>query len=67
MPAGEQSLLVVAVPIEALAGGVCQPSKLSGSTAAIRPLWCRDSRLWDSGVWSLNLEPRQPLAYARLA
>jgi hypothetical protein len=63
---GEQSLLVVAVPIEALQEDLpaLKAQWLNGGdTAAL----VQGLAALGTGVWSLNLEPRQPLAYARLA
>jgi hypothetical protein len=64
--AGDQSLLVVAVPIEALQEDLPALKAAwlnSGDTAAL----VQGLAELGSGVWSLNLEPRQPLAYQRLA
>jgi hypothetical protein len=63
---GEQSLLVVAVPIEALQEDLpaLKAQWLNGGdTAAL----VQGLAALGTGVWSLNLEPRQPLAYGRLA
>ena len=63
---GEQSLLVVAVPIEALQEDLpaLKAQWLNGgNTAAL----VQGLAALGTGVWSLNLEPRQPLAYGRLA
>ena len=63
---GEQSLLVVAVPIEALQEDLpaLKAQWLNcGDTAAL----VQGLAALGTGVWSLNLEPRQPLAYGRLA
>lgn len=64
--AGDQSLLVVAVPIEALQQDLPALKAQwlnSGDTAAL----LQGLSALGSGVWSLKLEPRQPLAYHRLA
>ena len=64
--AGDQSLLVVAVPIEALQEDLPALKAQwlnSGDTAAL----LQGIAALGAGVWSLNLEPRQPLAYRRLA
>jgi hypothetical protein len=64
--AGDQSLLVVAVPIEALQEDLPALKAQwlnSGDTAAL----VQGIAAFGAGVWSLNLEPRQPLAYRRLA
>ena len=63
---GEQSLLVVAVPIEALQEDLpaLKAQWLNGGdTAAL----VQGLAALGTGVWNLNLEPRQPLAYGRLA
>ena len=63
---GEHSLLLVAVPIEALQEDLpaLKAQWLNGGdTAAL----VQGLAALGTGVWSLNLEPRQPLAYARLA
>ena len=63
---GEQSLLVVAVPIEALQEDLTALKAQwlnGGDTAALM----QGLAALGTGVWSLNLEPRQPLAYGRLA
>ena len=63
---GEQSLLVVAVPIEALQEDLpaLKAQWLNGGdTAAL----VQGLAALGTGVWSLNLELRQPLAYGRLA
>ena len=65
--AGDQSLLVVAVPIEALQEDLPALKAQwlnSGDTAALVQ---GIAALGAGGVWSVNLEPRQPLAYRRLA
>jgi hypothetical protein len=62
----DQSLLLVAVPIEALTEQLPALKAAwlnSGDTAAL----IKDLGALGSGVWSLNLEPRQSLAYQRLA
>ena len=64
--AGDQSLLVVAVPIEALQEDLPALKAQwlnSGDTAAL----VQGIAALGAGVWSLNLEPRQPPAYRRLA
>jgi len=64
--AGDQSLLVVAVLIEALQEDLPALKAQwlnSGDTAAL----VQGIAALGAGVWSLNLEPRQPLAYRRLA
>lgn len=63
---GDQSLLVVAVPIEALQEDLPALKAQwlnSGDTAAL----VQGIAALGAGVWSLNLEPRQPLAYRRVA
>jgi hypothetical protein len=64
--AGDQSLLVVAVPIEAL----------QEDLPALKAQWLNSGDMaalvqglvaLGAGVWSLNMEPREPLAYRRLA
>lgn len=63
---GEQSLLVVAVPIEALQEELPALKAAwlnSGDTAAL----VQGLAELGSGVWSLTLESRQPLSYRRLA
>ena len=62
----DQSLLLVAVPIEALQEDLpaLKAAWLNrGDTAAL----IKDLGALGSGVWSLNLEHRQPLAYQRLS
>jgi hypothetical protein len=64
--AGDQSLLVVAVPIEALQEDLPALKAQwlnSGDTAAL----VQGLVALGAGVWSLNMEPREPLAYRRLA
>ncbi len=64
--AGDQSLLVVAVPIEALQEDLPALKAQwlnSGDTAALM----QGLVALGAGVWSLNMEPREPLAYRRLA
>ena len=64
--AGDQSLLVVAVPIEALQEELPALKAAwlnSGDTAAL----VQGLAELGSGVWSLTLESRQPLSYRRLA
>ena len=64
--AGDQSLLVVAVPIEALQEDLPALKAQwlnSGDTAAL----VQGLLALGAGVWSLNMEPREPLAYRRLA
>ena len=64
--ASDQSLLVVAVPIEALQEELPALKAHwlnSGDTNAL----LQGLSALGSGVWSLNLEARQPLAYQRLA
>jgi hypothetical protein len=64
--AGDQSLLLVTVPIETLQEDLPALKARwlnSGDTAAL----LKELAGLASGVWSLNLEPRQPLAYQRLA
>jgi hypothetical protein len=63
---GDQSLLVVAVPIEALQEDLPALKAAwlnSGDTAAL----VQGLTELGSGVWSLTLESRQPLSYRRLA
>lgn len=63
---GDQSLLVVAVPIEALQEDLPALKAAwlnSGDTAAL----VQGLAELGSGVWSLTLESRQPLSYRRLA
>ncbi|MBM5790301.1 MAG: hypothetical protein FJ053_00830 [Cyanobacteria bacterium M_surface_10_m1_298] len=63
---GDQSLLVVAVPIEALQEELPALKAAwlnSGDTAAL----VQGLAELGSGVWSLTLESRQPLSYRRLA
>jgi len=63
---GDQSLLVVAVPIEALQEDLPALKAQwlnSGDTAAL----VQGIAALGAAVWSLNLEPRQPLAYRRVA
>jgi len=63
---GDQSLLVAAVPIEAFQEDLPALKAQwlnSGDTAAL----VTGLAALGSGVWSLNLESRQPLAYRRLA
>ncbi len=63
---GDQSLLVVAVPIEALQEDLPALKAAwlnSGDTAAL----VHGLTELGSGVWSLTLESRQPLSYRRLA
>lgn len=64
--AGDHSLLLITVPIEALQEAI----------PAIKAQWLNsgdaDALLEQlhalaSGVWSLNLEPRQPLVFQRLS
>jgi hypothetical protein len=64
--AGDRSLLVVAVPIEALQEDLPALKAQwlnSGDTAAL----VQGLVALGAGVWSLNMEPREPLAYRRLA
>ena len=64
--ASDQSLLVVAVPIEALQEDLPALKAQwlnSGDTAAL----VQGLVALGAGVWSLNMEPREPLAYRRLA
>ncbi len=59
------SLLLITVPIEALQEQVPALKARwlnSGDTAAL----LQELRQIASGVWSLELEPRQPLTYTRL-
>jgi hypothetical protein len=59
------SLLLITVPIEALQDQVPALKARwlnSGDTAAL----LQELRQIASGVWSLELEPRQPLRYSRL-
>lgn len=59
------SLLLITVPIEALQDQVPALKAHwlnSGDTAAL----LQELRQIASGVWSLELEPRQPLRYSRL-
>jgi hypothetical protein len=64
--AGDQSLLLVAVPIEALQEDLPAMKARwlnSGDQAAL----LRELKALASGVWSLSMEPRQAMAYSRLA
>ncbi|MBM5806870.1 MAG: hypothetical protein FJ056_04150 [Cyanobacteria bacterium M_surface_10_m2_179] len=64
--AGEHSLLLVTVPIEALQEDLPAIKARwlnSGDQAAL----LTELKALASGVWSLTLQPRQPLAYTRLA
>jgi hypothetical protein len=62
---GDHSLLLIAVPIEALQEDLPAIKAQwlnSGDVAAL----LQQLQALASGVWSLNLEPRQPLAFQRL-
>jgi hypothetical protein len=62
---GDQSLLLVAVPIEALQEDLPAMKARwlnSGDTAAL----LAELKALASGIWSLTLEPRQPLSCQRL-
>ena len=62
---GDQSLLLVAVPIEALQEDLPAMKARwlnSGNTAAL----IEELKGLASGIWSLNLEPRQPLTFQRI-
>lgn len=64
--AADHSLLLVTVPIEALTEQLPALKARwinSGDSAAL----LQELRDLASGVWSLNLEHRQPLAYQRLS
>ena len=63
--AAGQSLLLVTVPIEALTEQLPALKAQwlnSGDTAAL----LQELEQLASGIWSLQLEPRQPLQYTRL-
>ena len=63
--AGEQSLLLITVPIEALQEPIPAIKAQwlnSGDQAAL----LNELKALASGVWSLTLQPRQPSAYTRL-
>lgn len=62
---GDHSLLLIAVPIEALQEDLPAIKAQwlnSGDVAAL----LQQLQALASGVWSLNLEPRQPFAFQRL-
>ncbi|MEN9767271.1 MAG: hypothetical protein RLZZ32_1231 [Cyanobacteriota bacterium] len=62
----DQSLLLVTVPIEALQEAIPALKARwlnSGDTAAL----LSELKELASGIWSLGLEPRQPLNFQRLA
>ena len=62
---GDQSLLLVAVPIEALQEDLPAMKARwlnSGDTAAL----VAELKALASGIWSLTLEPRKPLSFQRL-
>jgi hypothetical protein len=62
---GDQSLLLVTVPIEALQEQLPALKAAwlnSGDTAAL----LQELKALASGVWSMTLEPRQPLSFQRL-
>lgn len=62
---GDQSLLLVTVPIEALQEQLPALKAAwlnSGDTAAL----LEELKALASGVWSMTLEPRQPLSFQRL-
>ena len=63
--AGDRSLLVVAVPIEALQEEL-PALKAQWLNSGDTDVLVQGLSALGSGVWSLNLEPRQPLTYARL-
>jgi hypothetical protein len=64
--AGDQSLLVVAVPIEALQEDL-PVLKAQWLNSGDTPALVQGIAALGAGVWSLNMEPREPLAYRRLA
>jgi len=64
--AGDQSLLVVAVPIEALQEDL-PALKAQWLNSGDTPALVQGIAALGAGVWSLNMEPREPLAYRRLA
>ena len=64
--AGDHSLLLITVPIEALQDDLPAIKAQwlnSGDAAAL----LEQLQALASGVWSLRLEPRQPLAFQRLS
>lgn len=63
--AGDQSLLLVTVPIEALQEAL-PALKARWLTSGDTTLLLAELKSLASGLWSLNLEQRQPLAYQRL-
>jgi hypothetical protein len=63
--AGDRSLLVVAVPIEALQEEL-PALKAQWLNSGDTDVLVQGLSALGSGVWSLNLEPRQPLTYDRL-
>ena len=63
--AGDRSLLVVAVPIEALQEEL-PALKAQWLNSGDTDVLVQGLSALGSGVWSLNQEPRQPLTYARL-
>jgi hypothetical protein len=63
--AGDHSLLLITVPIEALQEAIPAIKAQwlnSGDQAAL----LNELKALASGVWSLTLQPRQPCAYTRL-
>lgn len=64
--AGDQSLLVLAVPIEALQEDL-PALKAQWLNSGDRGALLQGLAALGAGVWSLNQETRQPLAYQRLA
>ena len=63
--AGDHSLLLVAVPIEALQEEL-PALKAQWLNSGDTDVLVQGLSALGSGVWSLNLEPRQPLTYDRL-
>ena len=64
--AGDHSLLLVTVPIEALSEQL-PALKARWLNSGDTPALLQELQQLASGVWSLTLEPRQPLGYQRLA
>ena len=63
--AGDQSLLLVTVPIEALQEAI-PAIKAQWLNSGDRAALLNELKALASGVWSLTLQPRQPSAYTRL-
>jgi hypothetical protein len=63
--AGDHSLLLITVPIEALQEAI-PTLKAQWLNSGDADALLQQLQALASGVWSLNLEPRQPLTYQRL-